>query len=235
LTVEFGENRSLGTTTRAFRITYASRAIYFAAGLTLKSRVLNLLDIFKAITKEKNIKLIKFIKDQPFDYFVTPDNILSLLREKDGGEIDLLTIDIDSYDYFVAKKIFQIGYRPRVCIFEYNPSLPVDSFLSIGYPPSKNSFINRRIYGASFGAMNSLATGFGYKLVHVSGFCNLFYVRSDFAFLFSEPNYFDEIPKGRAAVMQFIEKFCQKGFVPSWLDEPELNGEDLSYFDDVSK
>ena len=46
LVIEFGETRSLGTTTRSFRIKYKSRAIYFTGDLSFKSTVLNVLDVF---------------------------------------------------------------------------------------------------------------------------------------------------------------------------------------------
>ena len=39
LIIEFGETRSLGTTTRAFRIKYASKAIYFTGDLSFKSTI----------------------------------------------------------------------------------------------------------------------------------------------------------------------------------------------------
>lgn len=235
LAIEFGENRSLGTTTRAFRIFYLSRAIYFAAGLTLESKVLNIIDVFKASLKEKKIGILKFFFNLPFDFFVTPDNIVELMKSFQVSEIDLLTIDIDSYDYFIAKRILENGYQPRVCILEYNPSLPPLSELTIPYPAQHNKYPNKRIYGASFGAMNSLITEYGYKLVHISGFCNLFYVRSEYAQFFAEPIAMNEITKNTTEVMGFIDKFCQKGFIPSWISEPELKDEDLNFFTDLSK
>ena len=42
--VEFGETRSLGTTTRAFRIGYSSRAMYFVGFIDLYSKILNILE-----------------------------------------------------------------------------------------------------------------------------------------------------------------------------------------------
>ena len=61
LIIEFGETRSLGTTTRSFRIKYKSRSIYFTGDLTLKSTILNILDIFKITFKRLNIKYFKSV------------------------------------------------------------------------------------------------------------------------------------------------------------------------------
>ena len=181
LIIEFGENRSLGTTTRSFRIKYASRAVYFASGLTAESKVLNVIDIFKVAAKLFNLKTLKFFFSMPFDFHVTPNNILSLFSKLNISSIDILTIDIDSYDYHIAKKILLGGYRPRLIILEYNPSLPLQSRLSIPFPP-KNKFGegNKRVYGARYGAINDLMTKHEYKLIHVSGFCNLFYIENRF-------------------------------------------------------
>jgi hypothetical protein len=233
LIVEFGETRSLGTTTRSFRIRYKARAIYFTGDLNLRSTYLNILDILKVTYKKVDLSYLKFLTNMPFKFFVTPDNILNLFEKKKVNEIDLLTIDIDSYDYFIARKILENNFKPRLLILEYNFNLGMELSLSVPYVSSKVKPNNSRIFGASYKALNNLANQYGYTLVHVSGFCNLFYVRNEDAHFFETPDLSKEIIKSDAEVKIFAEKFCQKGFLPSWFTEKQLERTDLEYFVEV--
>ena len=72
LIIEFGETRSLGTTTRAFRIKYKSPSIYFTGNLNIRSRLLNLIDILKVTYNYTDPQYLKFIFNMPFKFFVTP-------------------------------------------------------------------------------------------------------------------------------------------------------------------
>jgi hypothetical protein len=233
LVIEFGETRSLGTTTRAFRIRYKARCIYFTGNLNFKSTILNVLDIFKISFNKLDFGYLKFLFNMPFKFFVTPDNIISLFKKKNVNHIDVITIDIDSYDYFIAKKVLEEGYKPSLLILEYNPHLPINSRITEPYVTEKQKPQNKRVYGASYDALNDLATNFGYKLVHVSGFCNLFYVSNENGHLFQTPDIIKEMPKNDNEAIEFVNKFCQKGFVPTWLGENEIDEQDLSYFDKV--
>ena len=233
LAIEFGETRSLGTTTRAFRIKYASRAVYFTGDLNNKSRWLNIRDVFKLVFKTGKLNYLKFLSNMPFKFFCYPTNIIDLFKRKNVKDIDVLTVDIDSYDYYIIKAILEKDFSPRLMILEYNFNLPIDKSLSYPFNSTKKAPENKRAYGVSYKALDTLATSYGYKLVHISGFCNLFYVRQEFAHLFSEPNLEMEIPRNDKDVQNFIDKFCQEGFIPSWLGQPELTEKDLSFFDEV--
>ena len=232
LIIEFGETRSLGTTTRSFRIKYKSRSIYFTGDLTLKSTILNILDIFKITFKRLNIKYLKFLFNLPFKFFVTPKNIIDLLKNKKVNDLDILTVDIDSYDYYIAKEILSNNYLPKLLILEYNYSLGYDKSISFPYPGIDNK-INKRAYGASFNAMHNLATSYNYKLVHISGFCNLFFIRNDFQDLFSTPDLSKDLIKNNKDIILFLNNYCQKGFYPSWFNEKALEESDLKYFKSV--
>jgi hypothetical protein len=232
LIIEFGETRSLGTTTRSFRIKFKSRSIYFTGDLSFKSTILNVLDIFKISFSRLNFIYFKFLFNLPFKFFVTPNNILSLLNKKKATDIDVLCIDIDSYDYYIANEILSNNILPKLLILEYNYSLGYEK--SITYPCAGLSTIsNKRAYGASFLAMYNLASKYDYKLVHVSGFCNLFFIRSDYKHFFSEPNLDVELIKRKEDVDVFLNNYCQKGFFPSWYNEKDLELSDLELFDIV--
>lgn len=233
LIIEFGETRSLGTTTRSFRIKYFSKAIYFTGNLNMKSTFLNILDIFKITFSKRKLRYLKFLFNLPFKYFVTPDNIINLLQKKNVNNIDILTIDIDSYDYYITKKILEEGFKPTLLILEYNPSIPIDLKITYPYKTQKNKPVNKKVYGASFKALHDLAKKYDYELIHISGFCNLFFVNNQNSKNFIQPILEAEIPKNNNDILNFIDIYCQKNFVPSWLYEPELSASDLEYFDKV--
>lgn len=116
--------------------------------------------------------------------FITADNINQLLLD-DGfqGEIDLLSIDIDSNDYFVWKAINKVN--PRVVVVEYNASFGLRP-ITIKYNPQfhyqKTYKQNPLYYGASLTAMTKLAKDKGYILVGCESHgLDAFFVRSDVA------------------------------------------------------
>ena len=237
--VEFGETRVLGTTTRAFRIGYLSRAMYFVGSIDLYSKILNILDVLKTTFLTRNIKYLKFLMNMPFKFFVKPENIVDifdkiLAKERiNRNNIDILTIDIDSYDFYCVKELLENEYKPRLFIVEYNPNLPLDQALSYPNAEALSLSNNRKVYGASYLAMNNLMEKFGYNLVHISGFCNLFYIRNEYSGLFTKPDINKERPVSKKEVIEFVDLYCQKDFRPSWLDEPDLNDKELSFFDKV--
>lgn len=223
--VEFGEHRVLGTTTRAFRIKYLAKSIYFSGDYNFKSFYLNIIDIFKCMFS-KNISFCKFFFNLPFKYYVTPDNIINLFYKKKVKKIDLICIDIDSYDYFVAKKILETELSPTLFIIEYNSNLPINSELTLKFGQKRKNN-NKRIYGASFLAIYKLFKKNNYKLIHISGFCNLFFIKNEFGNNFIEPDYTSEIPQNDEEVKEYIIKYCQKSFLPSWYGEKYLSDDDL--------
>ena len=94
---------------------------------------------------------------------VTPDNINTLIREHGcAGEIDLLSIDVDSVEYWLMKALD--ACTARVLVLEYNayfgPTRAVTT--PVEGPPA-----NRPIeyFGASLAALEQVAREKGYRLV----------------------------------------------------------------------
>lgn len=113
--------------------------------------------------------------------FVTPENINSLLTETGFmGEIDFLSIDIDSNDHHVFDAITAIS--PRLICLEHNHSYPPGVEWAMPYNPDFrwDPSSGTAPYGASISSMAALAARKGYTLVGC-GLCsaNGFYVRSD--------------------------------------------------------
>ena len=66
-----------------------------------------------------------------------PDNILRLFeRFKVKKTFDLLSVDTDSYDFFMLEAILEGGYKPRVIIVEYNANFEITEAKSI-LPPEE--------------------------------------------------------------------------------------------------
>jgi hypothetical protein len=115
---------------------------------------------------------------------VTPENINEVLRAHGmGGEIDLLSIDIDGNDYWVWEAIE--ATRARVVVIEYNASLGPDDSLVTVYDPSFNRYARHPrgwYHGASLAALEKLGRAKGYSLVGCeSTGLNACFVRADLA------------------------------------------------------
>ncbi|HLP43844.1 MAG TPA: hypothetical protein VK145_01040 [Candidatus Nanoarchaeia archaeon] len=114
--------------------------------------------------------------------FVTAENINQTIIENDiSGEIDLLSIDIDSNDYFVWKNISIIN--PRVVVMEYNAAFGLNS-VTMKYDPKfhfQNTYKENPLYfGVSLPALAKLASSKGYALVACDSHGHdAFFVRKD--------------------------------------------------------
>ena len=99
----------------------------------------------------------------------TLDNIL---RKKNAPEqIDLISIDIDGYDYHVWDSLKE--YRPRVIIIEYNPSIPND--MVVVNLRSETAFC-----GSSVAALVELGRRKGYLLTAVTTTNLIFVVEEEY-------------------------------------------------------
>lgn len=115
--------------------------------------------------------------------WISAENVNRLISANGfGGEIDLLSLDIDGNDYWVWKAIECI--HPRVVVLEYNPLLGPDLTVTIPY---KADFVaeaedlrHTNYYGASLAAFVKLGIQKGYRLVGCErlGY-NAFFIRND--------------------------------------------------------
>jgi hypothetical protein len=225
--VEFGELRVLGTTSRAFRLTYFAKAYYFSGSLDFKSKILNMLDVFKLIFQTLDLKYFKFFFNMPKKFFVTPENLLRTIpTDFISSEIDLFVVDIDSFDFEIVSLILEAGIRPRVFVVEYNPSLPTRGKFAWKFYMSPSAKTNPRMYGASYECWSEIFAELDYKLVHISGFCNLIYIRGDLENNFRVPDIDSEVTDTNEKVLEFAKLHCLEGFKPSWISSPYLTLEE---------
>lgn len=111
---------------------------------------------------------------------VTPDNINTLIREHGcAGEVDLLSIDVDSVEYWLLKALD--ACTARVLVLEYNAYFGPTRAVTI---PADGPPADRPIeyFGASLAALEQVARDKGYRLVlcEQQG-VNAFFVRQDLA------------------------------------------------------
>ena len=65
-----------------------------------------------------------------------PNTIIGLFEKyKVLKEFDLLSVDTDSYDFFMLEEILKNDYKPRVIIVEYNANFEIVEARSI-MPPA---------------------------------------------------------------------------------------------------
>jgi hypothetical protein len=129
--------------------------------------------------------------------FITAENINELFAKYGvPDEFDLLSIDIDSNDYWVLRSLDE-RYRPRVLVMEYNASLGPTQRKTIAYDPAYVWDVSS-YFGASLAALHNVAVERGYSLVGCDSLgVNCFFVRTDcltgFAALTPEQAY---VPPG---------------------------------------
>ncbi len=118
---------------------------------------------------------------------VQPDGIDQLLQdETHGDELDVLSIDVDGYDFWMWKNLTSV--RPRVVIIEVNASYGPEISCTVPWSPGDphhdpyRHHLRGWHHGASLGAMDALGRSKGYRLVAVeSSGTNAFFVREDLA------------------------------------------------------
>jgi len=147
---------------------------------------------------------------------LTEDNIGQTFEAQGiPKDIDYISLDVDSVDYWLLRGLFRAGYRPRVLSTEFNPNFPGDALIT--FQPEWHAWTNRRVYGASAGAMNKLASENGYVPVRImQELLDIFFVRRD-----------------------VLEQYCDMATVPSFFDQsswlPQLSGHAPCQKEDVSR
>lgn len=110
----------------------------------------------------------------------TPDNLQERLRQAGvPDEVDVLSIDIDSYDYWLWSSI--VLFAPRLVVIEYNASFGPVRSVTVPYSVDWKH-VSRYYHGASITALERLGREKGYVLVGCdSKGVNAFFVREDLA------------------------------------------------------
>ena len=94
---------------------------------------------------------------------VTPENVVALLEtyeiERDFG---VLSVDIDSYDYWVIDAVLE-RYRPGIVVTEINEKIPPPIKFRVSYDPDFRA--REHFFGYSIACLDELCARRGYSLV----------------------------------------------------------------------
>jgi hypothetical protein len=138
--------------------------------------------------------------------WVTRENIAELtergLARVGGGPIDVLSLDLDGNDLYLAEALLTSGQRPGVFIVEYNAKFPPPIRWQIDYDPA-HRWAEDDYFGASLSSFDDLFRGHGYFLAACNAHtgANAFFVQDRFrgsfadvptdpAHLYAEPRYY---------------------------------------------
>lgn len=144
--------------------------------------------------------------------FITTGNINRLLSENGiGGEIGILSIDVDGNDYWIWEAINVVS--PAIVVIEYNYRFGKDRAVTIPYDPDferGKAHPSKVYFGASLKALCSLGEKKGYAFVGCnSSGVNAFFVRRD-----KVPGFLKEpTPEEGYVAGQFGEVFMRDGEV----------------------
>ena len=110
---------------------------------------------------------------------VTPATVLDLFRACRVPErLDVLKLDIDSYDLFVLEAILG-GHRPGVIVMEVNEKIPPPLYFTVLFHEG-HAWAGDHFYGCSIVAASTLLRPAGYVLESMQ-FDNAYFVRADLA------------------------------------------------------
>jgi len=94
---------------------------------------------------------------------VTPSNVTSLLEEQDiPRDFGVLSLDIDSYDYWVLDAVLK-SFRPRVVVTEINEKIPPPVRFVVGYDPDFR--LQHHFFGYSIASLEDLCARHSYALI----------------------------------------------------------------------
>jgi hypothetical protein len=94
---------------------------------------------------------------------VTPANVVPLLREAGvPQDFGVLSLDIDSYDYWVLDAVLK-SFRPRVVVTEINEKIPPPVLFRVGYDPAFR--LQHHFFGYSIASLEELCARHAYALL----------------------------------------------------------------------
>jgi hypothetical protein len=158
--------------------------------------------------------------------WVNVDVIPGLLATVNGwlGDIDVVSIDFDGNDFWIAQAMLEHGARPAVFIVEYSAKFPPEVVYTMPYNPT-HEWDGSDYFGASLAAFNLLFQKHNYTLVACNSQtgANAFFVHTDHISKFDDcprqlkdlyqpPRYFDYTNYGHEKSAKTVESlFTQPG------------------------
>ena len=150
---------------------------------------------------------------------ITTEDIVDILRPVADWQCDFFSLDIDSFDYEVARVLLETGFKPAVVCVEINPHFGSAVQASFPYIPNvkKKTYDRRYFRGASLSKYTKLFNKHGLE------FFTLNSVSYHNAF------YYDPA-RVTPPTVETITKVNQNHF--DWLLQPETASPDTVLYDD---
>jgi hypothetical protein len=96
---------------------------------------------------------------------VTPENVCPLIKGLDAPDIiDILSLDIDSYDYYVLESLLN-KYEFKILCLEINPIFPIEIDFTVKYPASE--WLGGNFQGMSLSLVYKILSKFNYYIIHI--------------------------------------------------------------------
>jgi len=96
---------------------------------------------------------------------VSPYNVISLLETYEvPTEFEVLSLDIDSYDYWVLDSLLR-RFRPRLIVSEINEKIPPPVKFVVNYDPDFT--LQHHFYGQSLASLEELCRQHSYALIEL--------------------------------------------------------------------
>jgi len=116
--------------------------------------------------------------------YVDRDCIAGLLKMCPHTEPDVFSLDIDSIDYHIARRVLELDLRPKVWVVEYNSAFGPERSVTVPYAPRFNRWAqdpSGLYYGCSIASWRRLFDRYGYSFVTVeSSGTNAFFINPAF-------------------------------------------------------
>jgi hypothetical protein len=135
---------------------------------------------------------------------VTLDNVEQIKNWATHYSPDVLSLDIDSNDFYIMEKLFDLNIKPKIAVVEYNSAFGPEESCTIEYSPEFNLrkvHAEGLFYGVSLAGWKNFFSKNGYKFVSVdSNGVNAFFV---------DPTFFASSFIENLQPREFVENFAQ--------------------------
>jgi hypothetical protein len=115
--------------------------------------------------------------------FVTAESVRDIKTLAFHHDPDVFSLDIDGNDYYIAKAIFESGFRPKIFVVEYNSVYGPDRCETIEYQADfvfTKAHPSHLYYGVSISGWRKFFHSYGYQFITVDrNGVNGFFVNPD--------------------------------------------------------
>lgn len=157
--------------------------------------------------------------------FVNKDNTSIILDRMLYSNPDMVSLDIDGIDYYVAKSLIENGLRPKIFIVEYNSTFGPNQEITVDYKSDFNiseAHDTNLYYGVSVAGWRKFLSNKGYQFVTVDS--------NGVNAIFVDRKEFDKDFLAKLKGIDFNENFYQhKKFNKTWEQQFELV-KNMSYY-----